>query len=228
MPANESTLIASRETLPIRHHRQPLTHASVVTAYQRLAPVYDWMFGACFRAGQRKAVESLASGPGDRILEVGVGTGLALRHWHRESKVTGIDISERMLHRAMKVRHRHGLHNVDLRLMDAQSTGFPDNHFDKVAAMYVVSVVPNPPALLREMRRICKPGGKIAIVNHFAHPNPTVNRMEQRLANYAGLLGFNTALPIDQVTKSEGLRVHRLQPVNWGGYWTLIEAENIK
>lgn len=193
-----------------------------------MAPVYDWVFGACFEAGRQRTIELLNSGPGDRVLEVGVGTGLALRHWHRESHVVGIDLSSDMLTRAERNRKRHALKNVRLMMMDAQSTTFPDNHFDKVAAMYVVSVVPDPGALLREIRRICKPGGRIAIVNHFERSSPVLRRIERALAGYAGLLGFNPTLPLATVTQAHGLKVHATEPVNWGGYWTLIEAENVK
>lgn len=222
--AFESTLPPFEPAAP----RKKLTIAKVRSAYQRWAPVYDQLFGACFRPGQQRAVDALASAPGERILEVGVGTGLALPRWHREARVTGIDISEGMLRRAAGVCARHQLKNVDLRLLDAQATDYPDSHFDKIAAMYVVSVVPNVSALLAEMRRICKPGGRIAIVNHFAHPHPFINRMERLLADHAALLGFNTAMPAEIVTRTSGLRILRVQRVNWGGYWTLIEAENLK
>jgi phosphatidylethanolamine/phosphatidyl-N-methylethanolamine N-methyltransferase len=94
--------------------------------------------------------------------------------------------------------------------------------------MYVASVVPNVSALLAEMRRICKPGGRIAIVNHFAHPHPVVNRLERMLADHAALLGFHTAMATAVVTHAPGLRILRVEPVNWGGYWTLIVAENDK
>jgi phosphatidylethanolamine/phosphatidyl-N-methylethanolamine N-methyltransferase len=94
--------------------------------------------------------------------------------------------------------------------------------------MYVVSVVPNVPALLAEMQRICKPGGRIAIINHFAHPNPLVYQMERVLENFASLLGFHTTLPLENVTRTPGLNILRIQQVNWFGYWTLILAENDK
>jgi len=225
-PGEETIAVATAPGLEAAS--SSLTLASVQAAYGRWAPVYDGIFGACFRHGQRRAVEVLRSAPGDRILEVGVGTGLALPFWHRDARITGIDISDRMLRRAENVRHRRGLRHVELRLMDAQAMDFPDNHFDKIAAMYVVSVVPSLPALLAEMRRVCKPGGRLAIVNHFAHPRPLVRRAEQILGRYAGLLGFHTAMDEETVTRAPGLRVLRTEPVNWGGYWTLIEAENVK
>ncbi len=211
---------------PVRSH--PLTAASVLAAYRRMAPVYNWLFGACYQAGQRRAVAALDSRAGDRILDVGVGTGTALRHWHPRAEVHGIDLSPHMLAHAERERRRRRLSGVRLSVMDAQATTYPDSHFDKVAAMYVVSVVPNPGALLREMRRVCKPGGRIAIVNHFEHENGLLRRLERALAEYAGLLGFNAALPLAHVTDAPGLRICRIESVNWGGYWTLIEAQNLK
>lgn len=228
MPTDRIILSSTASPFSSPDSQCKLTLAKVRSAYQRWAPIYNLLFGACFGPGQRRAVAVLASGPGERILEVGVGTGLALPYWHRDSQVTGIDISEGMLARAARLCARRKLRHVDLRLMDAQATNFPDSHFDKVAAMYVVSVVPNVPALFAEIRRICKPGGRIAIVNHFAHSHPLVGRFERLLVEHAALLGFNPALPPEAVTKLPGLRIHSVQRVNWGGYWTLLEAENVK
>jgi phosphatidylethanolamine/phosphatidyl-N-methylethanolamine N-methyltransferase len=228
MPAEEVVLNSDPAPLATSVRQKSLTLAKVRSAYERWAPVYDELFGACFKPGQRRAVEVLAGKSGERILEVGVGTGLALPLWPRETEVTGIDISERMLQRADRLCKRQRLDHVKLRVLNAQATDFPDSHFDKIAAMYVVSVVPNAPALLAEMRRICKPGGRIVIVNHFSHPNPIINRGERLLADYAALLGFHTAMPTSVVTRAHGLRILRTEAVNWGGYWTLIEAENIK
>lgn len=219
----------SESCLPITEPKtRGLTRASVLTAYRRMAPVYDWMFGACFEPGRRRAIERLAGSSGRDVLEVGVGTGLSLRHWPREMSVTGIDLSPEMLARAERARARHRLENVTLRRMDAQAMDFPDDRFDKVAVMYVVSVVPDLGMLLREIRRVCRPGGRICIVNHFQRRNRFVRRLESALSAHAGFLGFDAALPIERITRAEGLDILRVRPVNWGGYWSLIEAKNVK
>ena len=129
---------------------------------------------------------------------------------------------------ARRACDRYGLENVDVQIMDAQAMTFADDTFDKVAAMYVVSGAPDLTALLREVKRVCKPGGRIGIVNHFEHPNRMMRAFEKRLSAYAGFLGFDSALPIERITKQSGLRILQVRRVNLGGYWWLIEAENVK
>lgn len=158
-------------------------------------------------------------------MEVGVGTGLSLPHWDRECKITGIDLSPEMLDRADQLCRRHGLRNVELHAMDAQNMDFPDNQFDKIAAMYVVSVVDDPGSLLREIHRVAKPGARVVIINHFEHRHPWVRKVERTIAGVTGLIGFNAALPVDPVIETEGFRVKEVLPANLLGYWTMIIAE---
>lgn len=226
MPPSE---IVDAVAAPVRP-RQPtrVTQASVIAAYRRMAPLYDWMFDACFRAGRRAAVNALDLRGGERVLEVGVGTGLTLPYWPANSRVVGIDLSPDMLARAETARVRHGRPDIELRLLDAQATDFPDNHFDAVAALYVVSVVPDVAALLREMRRICRPGGRIVVVNHFAQTHPLLRWFERGAAAHASFLGFDAALPLEAITKAGGLRTRQVRRVNWAGYWTMVVTENLK
>ena len=200
----------------------------VRSAYRRLAPVYDWVFGPSLEKGRRTALRAVDARPGDSVLEVGVGTGLSLHHWPSECRVTGIDLSPEMLERATKLSQRRGLKNVKLCAMDAQNMDFPDNHFDKITAMYVVSVVDDPDVLMQEILRVAKPGARVVIINHFEHRHPWVRTIERSIARATGLIGFNAALPVDPVIETEGLRVLEVVPANWLGYWTLIIAEVVK
>lgn len=198
------------------------------SAYRRLAPVYDWVFGPSLEKGRRTALRAVEACPGESVLEVGVGTGLSLHHWDPACQVTGIDLSPEMLERANKLCQRRGLDNVDLHAMDAQSMDFPDNHFDKITAMYVVSVVEDPAALMREILRVAKPGARVVIINHFEHRHPWVRKIERSIARATGLIGFNAALPVDPVIETKGLHVLEVVPANWLGYWTLIIGEVVK
>jgi len=105
---------------------------------------------------------------------------------------------------------------------------FPDDSFDKVVAMYVVSVVPSSTQLLAEMRRVCRPGGELYIVNHFQHANPLVAGIERLIAPLSRLLGFHPDFPLENFLRETGLEVSECRPVNLLGYWTLLHARNSK
>ncbi|NBB79736.1 MAG: methyltransferase domain-containing protein [Verrucomicrobia bacterium] len=216
-------------TQPSSKQAEPKSNPSPVrSAYRRLAPVYDWIFGPSLEKGRRTALRAVGALPGDSVLEVGVGTGLSLHHWDPECRVTGIDLSPEMLGRAEKMCQRRDLENVELHAMDAQNMEFSDNQFDKIAAMYVVSVVDDPTALMQEILRVAKPGARVVIVNHFEHRHPWVRTAERSISRATGLIGFNAALPVDPVIETEGFRVLEVVPANWLGYWTLIIGEVVK
>ncbi|MDX1251071.1 MAG: class I SAM-dependent methyltransferase [Gammaproteobacteria bacterium] len=202
---------------------------AILKAYRRYAQVYDFYFGALFDPGRRAVVEKMNCRPGDHVLEVGVGTGLSLPLYPHNVKVTGIDLSPEMLERARDRKIRNGLKNiVALEVMDAEQMRFSDNTFDKVVAMYVASVVPHPARFVDEMRRVCKPGGEIFILNHFQHANPIINKVERLAAPLSRLLGFRPDFSLPEFIQETGLDVVERMPVNIFGYWTLVHARNNK
>jgi len=197
--------------------------------YRRYAKRYDFYFGALFQPGRKAVINRMHCQPGERILEVGVGTGLSLPLYPSGVQVTGIDISEAMLARARARATRDQLEQVAALLrMDAEHMDFRDDSFDKVVAMYVVSVVPSPAQLVAEMRRVCRPGGELYIVNHFQHANPFVAGIERLLAPLSRLLGFHPDFPLENFLQETGLEVSEQIPVNALGYWTLLRARNNK
>ena len=133
--------------------------ASIRKAYKRYAGMYDVAFGAVANPGRKRAIAVANRKPGSRVLEVGVGTGLALPMYRGDVRVTGIDLSPEMLARARDKAREENLKHVEALLeMDAENMKFPDASFDTVIAMYVASVLPLPERLMAEMRRVCKPG----------------------------------------------------------------------
>ena len=201
---------------------------AILKSYRRYARGYDLYFGALFQPGRRAVVERMHCRPGDRILEVGVGTGLSLPLYPPTVQVTGVDISPEMLARAMARAHRHDLGHVTLRCLDAAHMDFPDDCFDKVVAMYVVSVAPDPVRLVNEMRRVCRPRGEIYIVNHFHHANALVGGVERLAAPLSRLMGFHPDFSLEQFLGETGLAIVEQTPVNLFGYWTLLRAYNDK
>jgi phosphatidylethanolamine/phosphatidyl-N-methylethanolamine N-methyltransferase len=201
---------------------------SIKKAYRRYARVYDFYFGAVFQPGRKAVIDKINWRAGDRVLEVGVGTGLSLPLYPDFVTVIGIDISAEMLARAHARCDREELRNVELRVMDAENMQFPDDSFDKVVAMYVASCVPDPARLVDEMRRVCKSSGELIIVNHFQSDNPVIGRVETLLAPLSRLLGFRPHFSLDAFAQEAGLSVVDESPVNLFGYWKLLRARNNK
>ncbi|MDQ0509720.1 class I SAM-dependent methyltransferase [Ancylobacter amanitiformis] len=167
-----------------------LDRATVEEAYARWAPVYDVVFGAVFEAG-RKAATKAAEKIGGRILEFGVGTGIALPNYKRSNRFVGVDISEPMLQKARERVKKEGLPHVEgLVLMDGAHMGFADNSFDVVMAQFVITVVPQPEETLDEMARVLKPGGEIILVNHLGAEDGPRAAFEKWFARKARKLGW--------------------------------------
>jgi phosphatidylethanolamine/phosphatidyl-N-methylethanolamine N-methyltransferase len=197
--------------------------------YRLFSGSYDFVFGPVFHPGRKEAVRIANDRPGQRILEVGVGTGLSLPYFRRDAKVVGIDVSAEMLAKARRRVDEQKLTQVEsLHEMDAENTVFDDDSFDAVLALYVASVVPNPARFVAEMRRVCRPGGTIVIVNHFTSENPAMRFIEKRLAPLAGKIGFHADFPLDDFLAAGQLNVREIRPSNAFGYWKLLRCANDK
>lgn len=178
---------------------------AVETSYARWAPVYDRTFGAITDVGRRNAVAHINRRSGT-VLEVGVGTGLSLRHYRPELRITGIDFSREMLRKAQDKVGRLGLaHVTELRQMDARALEFPDDHFDTIAAMHVLSVVPEPEKVMAEISRVCKPGGEVVIVNHFKRTKGALAFLERSFAPFANVLGWHSDFEEDTILWEKSL-----------------------
>lgn len=200
---------------------------AVIKAYKRYARNYDLIFGKIFEHGRRQILNKMNCRSGEHVLEVGIGTGITLPFYSDHVHVTGIDISPDMLQVAKKYVNGNKAAKKSLFLMDAQQMSFADNSFDKVAAMYVVSVVPDPEALVAEMKRVCKPGGDIFILNHFGNHKLLPRMVETVMLPFQNLLGFSPRLSMDWLIKNMDIPVVEVDPVNLFGYWTLIHAKNV-
>lgn len=195
----------------------------VERVYGVLARVYDGFFDWALGPGRRYAVSRLMPRAGERILEVGVGTGLTLPLYPAGCEVVGIDISEPMLDRARArltdLRHA----SVVLERMDARAIAFEEGHFDKVLAPYVISVVPDPSEVMAEIVRVCRPGGTVIVVNHFQSGFPPMAALEHLLTPLSTWVGFRMDLPVAAVMNTPGLTLVRKQRVNLFGMWLLLE-----
>ena len=202
-------------------------NSHVAASYARWAPVYDLAFALVMRPG-RLAVAAAAP-PGGRVLDVGVGTGLELPMFDRSTRLVGIDLSEPMLARARARVRAHGLANVEgLVVMDATRLAFPDESFDAAVAPYVLTVVPDPHAMLDEIWRVTKPGGEIVLVNHFGAASGPLAMVERQLGKRSAQLGWKPEFPWETlggwIAQKPGARLVERRPLAPFGLFVLARV----
>ena len=202
--------------------------AEIQKIYSRYSRFYDIIFEQFFYPRIRLGLEKIGIQSGDRIIEVGVGTGLSLSLYPESCKVVGIDITRRMLERAKAKKEKLGLSHIDLFEMDGENICFDDDSFDHAVLPFVISVVPNLERLMAEIKRVTKKGGKIIIMNHLCTKISWVSRMEEMLSPFFMKLGWNAGLSIDMLSNhcnihiEEVSRKHKLDP------WFILNATNRK
>jgi phosphatidylethanolamine/phosphatidyl-N-methylethanolamine N-methyltransferase len=194
----------------------------VERVYEKLANVYDLVFGPTLHPGRLVAMQRMGIRTGDRVLEVGVGTGINTSLYPTDCQVTGIDLSTGMLDKARERVRREGLRNIRLMEMDASEMRFADDTFDIVYAPYLISVVPDPVKVAREMRRVCKPGGKIIILNHFRSANPILSRAERAISPLTVHIGFKSDLDLPGFLAQAELKPLSIEKVNVPKIWSLV------
>jgi phosphatidylethanolamine/phosphatidyl-N-methylethanolamine N-methyltransferase len=200
----------------------PMDEGAVKRAYARWAPVYDVTFGRIADAGRIRTVEHINRFSG-RVLEVGVGTGISLPRYGRHLKITGIDLSPEMLEKARRRVAAKRLTNVEgIFEMDAGQMSFADASFDVVVAMYVLTVVPDPAKVMRELERVCRPSGQVLIVNHFSQERGVRGAVEKAMGRFGEALGWRPDFPLEALMVCDGLRLVDAQPLKPFGLFTML------
>jgi phosphatidylethanolamine/phosphatidyl-N-methylethanolamine N-methyltransferase len=196
--------------------------SAVRHAYRRWAPVYDFTFGLVATAGRKHAVRIINEREGT-VLEVGVGTGLSLPRYGSHHTITGIDLSPEMLAKAREKVAQTKLKNIAaLHEMDAGALAFPDDSFDTVVAMYVMTVVPEPERVMRELERVCAPGGEVILVNHFSQEEGVRGWLERKLAPFADFIGWRPVFEVDEVLVCEDLHLDERRSLRPFGLFTML------
>jgi phosphatidylethanolamine/phosphatidyl-N-methylethanolamine N-methyltransferase len=195
---------------------------AVERSYARWAPVYDRTFGAVTNVG-RRAATAILSDLGGEVLEVGVGTGLALPLYGPKVRVTGVDYSEEMLAKARARVAAQGLAQVKaLDRRDARALDYPDASFDHAACMHVISVVPEPERVMAEIARVVRPGGTVVVVNHFKRDGGVLGALERATAPLANLLGWHSDFDRAVVLGEPRLRLKEERTLPPLGMMTLL------
>lgn len=201
---------------------------AIQKSYRRWAPVYDLTFGRITQGGRILAAAHV-NAQGGSVLEVGIGTGLALDFYAAHVQVTGVDVSAEMLREAEGKAQKRGLRNLaGLHQMDARDLAFPDAGFDHVAAMHVMSVVPEPEKVLDEMARVVRPGGSVMIANHFAGRAEGWTVAERLAAPLADLLGWHSDFAIERVMGHPKLRLEEQRQVRPFGLMTFLRFRRVE
>jgi len=205
-----------------------LEKRQVERAYELYAPVYDFIFDWIFAPGRSAAIRQLDLKANETVLEVGIGTGLNLPLYPPSCRLTGIDLSQEMLDKAVERAQKLAMPNVVLKVMDATSMDFAENEFDKAVATYTISAVPDPVAVLREMRRVVKPGGTLVILNHFRSEWRLSGRLEDLVAPVCTRLGWKSNLEMRPLLEQVGLTPEVVIKVNLFNGWRLVKCVNRK
>jgi len=209
------------------HPRAALDAGSVRDAYRRWAGVYDAVFGGVSSFGRTRAAAAVNRLPGTHVLEVGVGTGLALPRYRRDKRVVGVDLSREMLRKAAERVERERLPHVDgLLEMDAESMAFRDGAFDIAVAMFTASVVPDARRLFAEMSRVVRPGGHLLFVNHFAAERGPRWWVERAMAPLSRKLGWHPDFELSALLDRDSTAIEAMEPCQPAGLFTLVQVRN--
>jgi phosphatidylethanolamine/phosphatidyl-N-methylethanolamine N-methyltransferase len=205
-----------------------MNQQEVKNIYGKYSSVYDKVFSHFFFPRIKIGIDKSRIRKGDRVIEVGVGTGISLPLYPRDCKVVGIDLTRKMLQKAQEKKERHGLHHIELLEMDAENMTFSDNSFDHSVAAFVISVVPNPEKMVAEMRRVTKKGGNILIFNHFSSKNPFVSGMNRVFSPFTEKVGWRSDLTLDLLSNHCNLQINEVLKKSKLDPWSIIIATNNK
>lgn len=201
---------------------------SIKKIYAAYSNVYDALFKRFFYPRIKHAITYMDIKPGDRVLDVGVGTGLSFQVFPRDCKVVGIDLSHEMLKKAKEKIRRNRLDHITVLNMDAMNIGFEDNSFDKVFISHVVSVVPDPYRLMEEVRRVCRKDGQVVIVNHFKSRNRLVELAEKLINPICEKIGWRNDLCLNEFLARSGLSIKKKYMLKKLDFWHIVFATNEK
>lgn len=201
------------------------SEVAVERTYARLAPLYDLVFGGMLEPGRRRMAATVRALAPQTLLEVGVGTGLALAGYPGATRITGVDLSHDMLVQARTRAAQLTSHDITIEQMNAEAMRFADASFDCVTVPYVLSVTPHPAELIREIRRVCKPGGTILVLNHFSGSSAW-RLLEWSVRSAADYVGFRSDFSYEEQILAHDWTVVGMESVNLLGLSRLVVLRN--
>jgi phosphatidylethanolamine/phosphatidyl-N-methylethanolamine N-methyltransferase len=146
--------------------------------------------------------------PGDRVLDMGIGTGASLQYYPLDrGHIYGIDLSAGMLQHCMDRLRHQGRTNATILQGNALDLPFGENTFDHVFISHVISVVSDPCQLVREAQRVAKPNARIVVLNHFQSTNRFIALVEKWLCPLCTKLGWRSDLLLQDLIRRTGAEI---------------------
>lgn len=200
-----------------------LTQREISQKYDRFALWYDWIEGIPELLGVNKLRQEILQRASGSVLEVAIGTGKNLSHYRRASRIIGTDASKEMLAIAQRRASRLQL-NVSFLLANAEALPFPDETFDTVVSSLSTCTFPDPVAALKEMARVCRPAGRVLLLEHGRSDRDWLARFQDRTADrHAKQLGCHWNRNSLELVRLAGLEIKEAQRVFFG-IFNQIEA----
>ncbi len=200
----------------------------VRTIYGQYSSVYDLCFSHVFSPRIQMGLNKSDIQDGDKVLEVGVGTGISLHMYPESCMLVGVDVTRKMLEKARNKKKAMQLENVHLLEMDGENLTFADDSFDHSVAAFVVTVVPNPEKMVSEMKRVTKKGGNIVILNHFTANNGIMLKLEKLFSPLCERWGWRSDISINLLSNHCSLEIKEVFKKNRLDPWSIVIATNHK
>lgn len=206
-----------------------MQESSTKKIYDIHSMFYDATFGRLVCRRVARAISHMNLGPDDRVLDLGIGTGVSLNYYPMDrGRIVGIDLSSGMLREARKKIRDQGRANTQVFQADALKLPFADNSFDHVFISHVISVVSDPCKLVQEAQRVAKPSSRIVIVNHFQSTNRFLALIEKWLCPLCTKLGWRSDLALQDLIRQTGAEIDYRYKLESIDLWETVVMVNNK
>jgi phosphatidylethanolamine/phosphatidyl-N-methylethanolamine N-methyltransferase len=208
--------------------RELMQEASTKKIYDVHSSFYDATFGRLVRRRIAMAISHMNIGQTDRVLDLGIGTGVSLNYYPKDGRIVGIDLSSGMLRQCRRKIEDRGLSHATVFQADAMRLPFADDSFDHVFISHVISVVSDPIKLVIEAQRVAKPGSRIVLLNHFQSHNRFIALFEKWLCPLCTKLGWRSDLPLQDLIRQTGLEIDYRYKLDNIDLWETVVVTNNK
>jgi phosphatidylethanolamine/phosphatidyl-N-methylethanolamine N-methyltransferase len=205
-----------------------MQESSTRKIYDVHAMFYDATFGRLVRRRIERAIHHMNIADGDRVLDLGIGTGVSLNFYPSHAQLFGVDLSGGMLREARKKIREMNLDRAFVFQANALQLPFADSTFDHVFISHVISVVSDPVMLVHEAQRVAKPGARIVIVNHFQSTNRFIALVEKWLCPLCTKLGWRSDLALQDLIRNTGVEVDYRYKLESIDLWETVVITNTK